>query len=226
MRNLVSIAPRHVLRHISDEDYIDHAGLLRSPRNASHIATAIERGAVFACDNDVFVGYVPRRIEKFLAKYKRFAPFCVFFNAPDVLLSASGTLERFWHWLPILKRQGWPVAFTLQNGMENYQIPWDHINAVFVGGDDLWRYGTQTRYVQSVIDEANRRGLWSHVGRVSTIKHIRYWHNIGASSFDSSGYTIEPAKVKRHLPYHSQNKQPSLFDLAHVEYKTQGNQVA
>ncbi len=218
MRNFVSVDPHRVLKHITKADYLNYCGMLRSPRQPSYLQKANEIGAKWACDNDVFSGYAPKRIKRFIEQYQPFARTCVFFNSPDVLLDAVGTMARFDEWEPVLHKLGWPVAFTLQNGMERLKIPFGRIEALFIGASDDWRYGSHAQYVIEQIRIARSRGLWVHVGRVATIKNIKYWNAVGIDSFDSTGYTIEPAKVKRHLPYHkSGSKQPMLFDLNSIE---------
>lgn len=48
------------------------------------------------------------------------------------------TLELFHRrrlWIP----EGWRVALVIQNGMEDLQLPWDELDAIFVGGGDPWK---------------------------------------------------------------------------------------
>ena len=101
---------------------------------------------------------------------------------------AAATLEQFrqWHmWLSHL-----PLAFVLQDGSEAPgMVPWDApgLAGVFVGGSTAWKL---SRAAADLVGEARRRGLHAHMGRVSTARRIRYARSIGATSFDSSRYSM------------------------------------
>lgn len=217
MINLISINPREVLRHISQAEYVAHCGLLRSPKNASHIDQARVIGARWAADNDCFVGYRPASIKRFLANANPAG--CLFFNVPDgIIRDAQGirgdallTLERWHEWHPLVEVAGFPPAFTLQNGMHEHAMPWTEMAALFIGSSDSYRRGSHASYVRDMIKEAKRRGKWVHVGRVNSMRSIRYWRDAGADSFDGSGYTLKPIRVSVHLPYHAGACQLSLW---------------
>lgn len=155
-------------------------------------------GAVWAADNDCFTEYNPERIHRWFKRWQPYAPSCLFFNCPDVIKDATGTLERFVIWKPIIKGLGWRVAFTVQNGMHNYTIPYDEIDALFIGSSDDVKYSD---YMRGVIQEAKKRGLWVHNGRVNTISAIRLSAAMGCDSFDGTGYVKDASKVANHLPY-------------------------
>jgi hypothetical protein len=201
MRNLVAMKPKQLLKHMSAVDYAAHCGLLTSPRNAHRPDEALALGAVWAADNDCFVSYEPIRIERWLKRWQPVSGTCQFFNCPDVIRDAGGTLERFDHWQPIIKALGWKVAFTVQNGMADYEVPWQRIDALFIGSTNDWKYSP---YMFGVVAEAKRRGLWCHNGRVNTVSAITLSRAMGCDSFDGTGYVIEAAKAARHLPTHKQ----------------------
>lgn len=220
MRNLVSVKPERVTLHIGEKKYLQFCGCLRSPRNNSYIQTLCEAQHVWACDNDCFTGYRPDRIRNFLERFREYAPYCRFFNCPDVVEhrdgidygNASATLSRFDEWEPVLRGLGWRVAFTLQDGMERYSVPWERMDALFIGASDNWRIRSHHAYVREQIAEARSRGLWVHVGRVNTINKIQLWRLAGVCSFDGTKYTREPVNVKLHLPFHSSSfSQMELF---------------
>lgn len=219
MRNLISIHPIHPQTWITEAQYRKHCGCFRSPKQSSYIPFLCENKYVWACDNDCFVGYNPRRIKYFLEAYQDYASYCTFFNCPDSLAKINGvdvgnakeTLERFLEWEPIIHRLGWRCAFTIQNGMEKYPIPWDECDAIFIGSSDDYRYGTHRSYILEVISEARRLKKWVHVGRVNTINKICYWRDAGASSFDGTKFTREPKCVKWALPFHAFSVRQTSF---------------
>jgi hypothetical protein len=189
--------PKQLLRHMTPADYVAYCGFFTSPRNSSRSDEALALGAVWAADNDCFVGFNPDRIERWLKRYQSQANTCQFFNCPDVICNAAGTLERFAQWQPVIKSLGWKVAFTVQNGMSDYEIPWSQMDALFIGSTNDWKYSP---YMFAVVAEAKRRGIWVHNGRVNTVSAINLSRAMGCDSFDGTGYTIEGAKAARHLP--------------------------
>lgn len=184
----------------------EYVGFFTSPRQRNHPRQAVERGMTWAADNDCFVTYDPSAILRMLERY-RGVPNCLFVNAPDVVRNHTATLFMFWIWQPILTAYGYPVAFTLQNGVTLESIPWDYTQALFIGGDNEFKYSLTVRLI---VAEANRRGKWVHNGRVNSITRIIYSRGIGCDSFDGTGYVIEPDKIRQHLDYHSK---PFMFTM-------------
>jgi hypothetical protein len=198
MINLVSLNTKEITpRHITAQNYARHCGMLTSPRNRKNPHEAIALGARWAADNDCFVEFAPRRIIEWLQQYRAIAHTCLWFNAPDVVQNADATLFNFWIWQPIIQAYGFKVAFTLQNGMERHQVPWQYCAAVFIGGSDAFKYSD---YVHETVREANKRGIWVHQGRCNSIQRINYSQAIGCDSFDGTGYKWGVNTIK-HMPY-------------------------
>lgn len=59
---------------------------------------------------------------------------CLFVVAPDVVGDAAGTLARSVPFLPAIRSLGYPAAFVAQNGAEQLDVPWDELDALFLGG--------------------------------------------------------------------------------------------
>jgi hypothetical protein len=181
------------------ESQKQNIGFLTSPRQNNHPKQAYERGMLWGMDNDCFVSYDAAAILKSLDKW-RGIPGCVFANAPDVVRQHEPTLTMFWYWQPIIAAFGYPVAFTLQNGVTLDSVPFDYCDALFIGGDNEFKFSP---LVRSIVAEAKKRGKWVHNGRVNSAVRIVYSRAIGCDSFDGTGYLIEPDKIRQHLPYHS-----------------------
>lgn len=216
MRNLVSRAPHSIVAHLGEDGYRAHAGLLTSPRNGFSPATAIAYGAKWAADNDCYAYwkrsevYNPRPLLLALERWKPYREHCLFVNAPDVLTNAKATLENFWWWGPIIRAYGYPVAFTVQNGVQQVGIPdWGYFDVLFIGSTNATKY---SQYVFNLVTEARKRGVWVHNGRVNTPAFIRASKAMGCSSFDGTKFTIESPQVKKVLPYQT-IKQHSLWEL-------------
>jgi hypothetical protein len=105
----------------------------------------------------------------------------VFVTLPDILCDAQRTLELFRHFK--LRTNEFPRALVLQNGIEHTDIPWDDLAAVFIGGDDNFKYSPEAMRAAKT---AKILGKWVHVGRVNTAARARNWLGL-ADSLDGSG---------------------------------------
>lgn len=206
MKNLLSGgAFKYAIDHNLDTRYF---GLLTSPSSANNPQHAINCDLLWACDNDCFLNYDRDAICKMLKKYQGLRN-CIFVNAPDVVRNHRATLRRFKIWERIIHDLGYPVAFTIQNGCTVDLVPWNRCDAIFIGGDNLYKYSSTVR---EIVKEANSRNLWIHNGRVNTKERIIYSRNIGCTSFDGTGYSVYPPKIKEMWEYHTGAIQPFLLN--------------
>jgi hypothetical protein len=186
----------HAITHLSDTTLRTYGGLLTSPAQGNDPRKAVERGMVWGVDNDCFVRYDPAAILKALDKW-RGIPGCVFATVPDVVRNHAETLLLFRAWIGTYQRYGFPPAFVLQNGVTLAEVPFASIAAVFIGGDDLFK---KSETVAAIVAEAQRRGLWSHAGRVNGRHRINDALRLNCDSFDGTGYSIEPNRIFEALP--------------------------
>lgn len=101
-----------------------------------------------------------------------------------MVADADATLRRFRVWEPAIHGLGLPVALVLQDGITAERVPWDRIEAVFVGGSTHWKLSP---IVIELLEEAGRRGMWRHVGRVNTLRRIHhFWQH--AENFDGNKF--------------------------------------
>ena len=112
---------------------------------------------------------------------------CLFVSCPDVVADARATLRLFEQWRPALQYL-WatvneddvdpgrpvhqPIALVAQDGQERLPVPWEHLQALFVGGSTQWKLGP---HAAALIREAKRRDKWVHVGRVNTLRRIAWF---------------------------------------------------
>jgi hypothetical protein len=141
----------------------------------------------WAADNGAYAGFDVGAYLRMLGALAG-KPGCLWVTAPDVVCNADATLKLFDVWEPMLHACGFPVAFVAQNGIGE-RTPWDRIECLFVGGDDAFKLGAESRFV---VREAKRRGKLVHVGRVNTLGRIGYAHDIGADSFDGTAASQWP----------------------------------
>jgi hypothetical protein len=113
---------------------------------------------------------------------------CLFAVAPDVVGDAAATLRRA-YMLAWIRYAGFPAAFVAQDGLEDLTIPWDDFDAFFIGGTTAWKLGPAARALAA---GARRRGKWVHMGRVNSLKRLRYAEAIGCDSADGTYLTYAP----------------------------------
>jgi hypothetical protein len=114
---------------------------------------------------------------------------CLFATAPDVLGDAVATLQRSARMLDLIRYAGFPAALVAQDGLEHLPVPWDDFDALFIGGSTAWKLGTAARTLAA---EARRRGKWVHMGRVNSLRRLRYADAIGCDSADGTYLTYAP----------------------------------
>jgi len=99
---------------------------------------------------------------------------------PDVVADRDATLRSWDLWAPILRRDfGWPLAFALQDGMTDADVPGDH-SLLFLGGTMPWKLATLRHWCQT----------WGrvHVARVNRVSLLYRCHELGAESVDGTGW--------------------------------------
>ena len=153
---------------------------------------------------------------RFLVKHSGDADSCVFATAPDVVHwvdgapfgDAAATLVESARWYAKIRGLGYKVALVAQDGLDPADVPWDEIDAIFVGGSDDYKVGTapppRKRPLKldgspfghpgcaSVVAEARRRGKWVHIGRVNSLSRYRYAVMMGADSVDGTYLVAAP----------------------------------
>lgn len=163
---------------------------------------------------------------------------CRFAVAPDVVADHEATLERSWPMLRPIRRVIGRVALCAQNGATPDDMPWDYIDAVFLAGivecapcsylpavEELpvescpaghpvreWKLGT---VAAAITAEAKRRGVWVHMGRVNSLKRLRYADAIGCDSADGTYLAKGPDKnLPKLLGWLRDVAQPTLWRAA------------
>lgn len=157
------------------------------PTDVGQLITPITRHSnrgrrVFAIDNGAFSCFNPTGFMSLLDREKPNQSTCRFVVAPDVPFDARRTLEVFDRWAARLA--GWRLALAIQDGQEHLTIPWDEIDAVFIGGSDAWKVSPHSR---AVVRAAKALGKWIHMGRVNTPKRLATCLEWGVDSIDGTG---------------------------------------
>ena len=126
----------------------------------------------------------------------------------DIRSDAAATLERSSPWLERIRSLGYSVAYVGQNGQGGVPVPWDDIDAFFIGGDDPWKLGPEAA---SLAAEAKRRGKWVHMGRVNSGRRWRYAERIGCDSVDGTFLRWPTTNLPRLRTWINASDQLDLF---------------
>jgi hypothetical protein len=154
-------------------------------------------GVDWCADNGCFTpGRYPgdERYLAWLARHAAHAARCAFATAPDVVGDATATLARSMPMLPRIRAAGYPAALVAQDGLEHLPVPWDLMDAIFLGGTTGWKLGPAAAELAA---KARARGLTVHMGRVNSLRRLRYAHTIGCHSVDGTYLAYGP---DRNLP--------------------------
>ena len=139
--------------------------------------------AMFAIDNGAFSRFDQSAFAALLEREYGFRKQCRFVAVPDVVGDARRTLECFGYWRYKLS-PAWPLALVAQDGLEDLDIPWEAVKAVFIGGSTSWKL---SKAAADVVKAAKVIGKWVHAGRVNTPARFEYFEELGADSIDGSG---------------------------------------
>ena len=136
----------------------------------------------WAIDNGAFSAFDKTAFLSLLAREEHHRDKCLFVAAPDVVGSARRTLEVFERWASQLA--GWRLALVCQDGQENLPLPWDFIDAVFIGGSTNWK---GSHHAVQIIQAARLLGKHVHVGRVNDGARWKHFELLGVDTVDGTG---------------------------------------
>ena len=178
--------------HVRDAIRTGHLGLIATPAGGCRL----EDGTDWCADNAIYAGRYPSATAylAWLSRRARYAARCAFATAPDDVGNAAATLARSMPMLEPIRAAGYPVALVAQDGLEDLQVPWNLIDAMFLGGTTPWKLGPAAAALAA---EARTRGLWVHMGRVNSRRRLHYAEAIGCHSADGTLLAFGP---DRHLP--------------------------
>jgi hypothetical protein len=183
----------------------DEWGWLMSPRRNLSSPMMDIPNARWAADNDAYNGFDPSAFLAMLdcnAKYRRS---CLFVVCPDSVGSHAETEDLWYRWKAEIKGRGYPAAFVAQDGATVDNLPWQTLDALFIGGTDEFK----DRLAAPIIREARRVGVWVHVGRVNDSEtRLAYCLNLNVSSIDGTAYGYKPQKMIRW--YYNQRRQRAM----------------
>ena len=172
MKIMLDSSPRKIEEY--SEKYNHDFWQLRTPLTRHKLS-----GKPYGLDNGCFSRFERKTWERMVIEAEEHRP--VFVCLPDIVGDSRRTLDLF----EVFRRQtnGLPRALVLQDGIGQHAIPWDYIDAIFVGGSDGFKTSPQSI---NACRTAKMLGKWVHVGRVNTSSLTRRFLGI-ADSIDGSG---------------------------------------
>lgn len=210
MRILVSGATATV-RRLADQ-YRDHLGVLMTPQNGNRLCSL---PLPWAADNAAFSNPDDAKFSRLCVEswgLDRYHP-PMWVAVPDVVGDHAATLRLFTWWCDEWRSEygciPFPLAFVLQDGCHTAEVPWDEIAAVFVGGSTAFKL----RESEALVRAAKDCGKLVHVGRVNTLRRLRFAYDLGADTVDGTAFSMFPdTYIERGVRYLQRLEQaPTLF---------------
>lgn len=117
----------------------------------------------------------------------------IFATAPDVVGDYVATTRRSVPVLAQIRALGVPAAYVAQDGMEADldRVRWDLFDVLFIGGSNDFKLGAAGR---AVVAAAKAHGKHVHMGRVNSLKRLRYAASIGCDTADGTYVAFGGAK--------------------------------
>jgi len=176
MKIMLDCSPKKIEEYSKRYNY--NFGQLRTPLTSYAIINK-----QYGLDNGCFKRFDSNAWRRLLneAKAQDLVNQPVFVCAPDIVGDARRTLELFDMFYEEIKPL--KACLVLQDGIGNFSIDWNKIDAVFVGGSDAFKISNEAI---SACKAAKMLGKWVHVGRVNTVERVKNWIDL-ADSIDGSG---------------------------------------
>lgn len=194
-------------------------GRLVGPRDCGNVAATAERGVPWAADNDCFGGLDAPAFRRMVGRLP--VDGCLFVTVPDVVGDHRATVRRWGRWAGFVTGRGFPAAFVAQDGIGSFgEVPED-ASALFVGGSTRFK---MSGLAAELVGDARRAGRWAHMGRVNSVRRIRYARSVGCQSVDGTGWSVwTDTKLPRALDEASSPVQGSLLFEASLEQSGGGS---
>lgn len=164
----------------------------------------------WAMDNGAFSGFDEGAFVRMLERF-RHEPGCLFVTCPDVVGDAACTLARWPFWSRLIRGLGFPAAFVAQDGLGPEQVPWNELDALFIGGSTAYK---ESAAVRGLCAYAKARGVWLHWGRVNGKRRYELAQMAGADSIDGTGFSMYPdTNIPKIAEWETEIQQQPQLDL-------------
>lgn len=139
--------------------YRDHPALgnLLVPRAGNDPAAFA--GKTWGADNGAFGGFDEGAFCRMLDRIAGLSPLWV--AAPDVVSDALATARLYAEWEPRIRSHDLPVAYVAQDGQENFEPPWERMDACFIGGSTAWKVGESAFRIAREAKARGNGSIWA-----------------------------------------------------------------
>lgn len=183
------------------------------------IGNRLVEGQIWAADSGCFAPKPRKRDvysdERYLGWLERLRPFlatCLFATAPDVYGDADATLELSAPMYARIRELGYRVALVAQPELSSDAVPWDEIDALFVGGP--WRGSERSNELAA---DAQARGKWTHLGRVNSARWFLAAVSAGYDSADGTFLRYGRDANRKRLDGWLEKAERSIWNVARSE---------
>lgn len=147
-------------------------GQLRTPLTNKPLM----KGVPWALDNGCYTRFNEPAWKKLVEEVN---DDCLWVAMPDIVGDARRTLELWKHF----QNGSIPCALVAQNGIDKLTIPWEQLEAVFIGGDDEFKFSKEA---EAIARCARILGKYVHYGRINGKHRLNRVVEL-ADSIDGSG---------------------------------------
>lgn len=147
-------------------------------------------GIQFGIDNGCYAStWTPKMWLRHIEKYRPLQDQVMFAVVPDLVADAPGTRVRWERWGPVVRGLGYRTAYVAQNDVDLDDVPWDEIDVWFTGGTTAWKLSEEAAVA---MERARSLGKWTHMGRVNSLRRLRFAAAQGYDSVDGTYVTYSP----------------------------------
>ena len=182
MKIMLDVSPRKI--HEYTERYGYDFWQLRTPLTNYKLA-----GVPYGLDNGCFAQFNKKAWCKLIDDADRTRP--LWCTCPDMVGDAQRTRELYDYYARKHMR-GLPIAYVLQDGIQNTTIPYDEVSCLFIGGSTPFK--TSDAVLNAVrTAKMIKPEMMIHVGRVNSYDRTKWWLAAGdmygfkVDSIDGSG---------------------------------------
>ena len=162
--------------------YAKYLGWLNTPFSCYNFRVLQDTRLPIACDNGCFVGFDKKKFVSMVKRGRRQAVI-QWVCCPDIIADARATHRLYQVWKDEIR--GIPLAYVLQDGAEDIEIPFSDVACLFIGGTTDFKL-SKTAY--DIVQVGKTHGNKIHMGRVNTDKRLRIAYVFGCDSVDGTGY--------------------------------------
>jgi len=156
-------------------------GVMVGPRTGG--LGSVRTGRPWASDCDALSrhGYSEEAYLTHLERIVAYRSTCLFIVVPDVPGDGEATLSCFECSGDLFAQMGYPLAYCLQDGCEDFDLPLG-ADVAFLGGTDPWRKAWGAK----MLGRARTEGLRTHVGRVNSKRRMQALRFTAADTVDGT----------------------------------------